>query len=853
MGRDRKIESAVAAGEANKRTAELVRNWCRHVRIEKFGGVGLIEVQTGLPIGHHSLQCDHASAGGMASWRMSDAAIDFHDRNCVGCPHRVPVGIPNLGQLVAKRDHERERRQAAQDAQLAQQALDLKESAKERDALRGEVDTLGRAVLDSIGALQDNSDEHAVSGIVESARMAPEVFTPPLVEYCFVLLERRRTWFYEAGLQALDALNVDSKRLVRCALRCLGEHRAIDSAVRILITRSADIDWDLVPAALPVLAYQAYPSRVPFLGGEVHPEPGAVLAVFDSSPQKAFACLQALAERGLYGLERASRCTIALCEAGRRIPNGIARVMAARLGRLDRILDEEDSDGDIDEIEHLIRKALAAVFEQEPEATDTTIQGFLEGAREPGQVRLYSVYRTVMSLDRWTLDRQVGAAHALALKRLIRAATQAVDHDVVAELCHAFDHPTEELYGLLRDQSEGLLGAALILDDRRNTLLEKGKVEHHDPLVEMERENKRSQIGFLIGRLVANAALASAGDLEAVNRYLSVLQGIPETRNHIKAVLLREATAMAETTVGLALILPFLYSSMVGRSVHMRAAAAEFVENLDWRRRADLPDLVLEALVMQLTDPFVLVHQCALDAIERLKLPESLGGKARSAILNLLFVYSQNEQVDSKRFLLKCISSVLRSLESDQRVNNDFGAFLIAQLKRIEPYQLTREVRFLSKRLGHHDDFASLLVQLIVHAERETQQDQVFDALNMLDASMLRAHHLEFSKAANSGEGGSYLHFVEAFTRAGLWEEAVAVTGRALERIPDTRWMRARKISAAMNDAAVRFETAIATGDEDLIRTVAQQWRGIANAKAEVAREANEKSNYPFPNLFDED
>jgi hypothetical protein len=65
---ERRIEHVIQAGEQNRWTMELVRNWCAHARVEKFGGVGLIEAGTGLPIGHHSVRCDHASEAGMKQW-----------------------------------------------------------------------------------------------------------------------------------------------------------------------------------------------------------------------------------------------------------------------------------------------------------------------------------------------------------------------------------------------------------------------------------------------------------------------------------------------------------------------------------------------------------------------------------------------------------------------------------------------------------------------------------------------------------------------------------------------------------------------------------------------------------------
>jgi hypothetical protein len=47
MRGDRRIQEAIEAGEKNKRTWELVRNWCANVRMRKFGGTGMVEQMTG--------------------------------------------------------------------------------------------------------------------------------------------------------------------------------------------------------------------------------------------------------------------------------------------------------------------------------------------------------------------------------------------------------------------------------------------------------------------------------------------------------------------------------------------------------------------------------------------------------------------------------------------------------------------------------------------------------------------------------------------------------------------------------------------------------------------------------------
>jgi hypothetical protein len=104
MDNEKHVQRAIAMGEANQRTLELVRNWCAHLSIDKMGGGGLIEQFTNLPIGPRSLSCPHAVAPGFAGHDLRFLAVDFYDRNCAGCAHRKPVGFPNLSVLISERD-----------------------------------------------------------------------------------------------------------------------------------------------------------------------------------------------------------------------------------------------------------------------------------------------------------------------------------------------------------------------------------------------------------------------------------------------------------------------------------------------------------------------------------------------------------------------------------------------------------------------------------------------------------------------------------------------------------------------------------------------------------------------------
>src|SRR5260221_6237259 len=203
MSIDNRIEQAVEIGQKNQRTWQLVRNWCAHVKIRKHGGTGLVELETGLPIGHHFLECPHAPAGGMAAWDLVDTAVDFHDRNCVDCKFRKPVGLPNISSLVAERDAQREKQRAAR-ARAEQEVADrLASRALIRQQLRLRLDPLAASTLDQISEVDRSKSDEAAHRLVQTAELAPKTFPPEVVDHLFALVDSREYWLAEPCLMTL--------------------------------------------------------------------------------------------------------------------------------------------------------------------------------------------------------------------------------------------------------------------------------------------------------------------------------------------------------------------------------------------------------------------------------------------------------------------------------------------------------------------------------------------------------------------------------------------------------------------------------------------------------------------------
>jgi hypothetical protein len=83
-------------GHENARIMELAANHCRHMRFVEFGGRGMLEETTGLPLNSRRVECPVA-IGNTSGMRLDHEAFGFYAEHCVGCAMRNPTGrLPNL-------------------------------------------------------------------------------------------------------------------------------------------------------------------------------------------------------------------------------------------------------------------------------------------------------------------------------------------------------------------------------------------------------------------------------------------------------------------------------------------------------------------------------------------------------------------------------------------------------------------------------------------------------------------------------------------------------------------------------------------------------------------------------------
>ena len=180
---EERIQETVAHGQKNQRTAERIQNWCKNARISRFGGIGLVEQMTGVPIGHMGVECDHAPTGGMQSWDLEAAAIDFYVRNCEHCDKRTPGVGPDIEPLIQVYKEGETARAKEQAERQELEAQRRSERKRELDKLRATGSQETNQIVDLIDSIEKDEDGNPAEKLVRFAHLAPETFSTTIIEF----------------------------------------------------------------------------------------------------------------------------------------------------------------------------------------------------------------------------------------------------------------------------------------------------------------------------------------------------------------------------------------------------------------------------------------------------------------------------------------------------------------------------------------------------------------------------------------------------------------------------------------------------------------------------------------------
>lgn len=854
MNLDPDIQRAIANGQRNQAAKELIHNWCRHARVEKFGGIGLIEAQTGLPIGHHAMACDFATIQTGFHYSLEDAALQFHDANCVNCPKREHVALPNLTKILAQRERDRELARLREEDTERKKNEALRRRTDARTALRQSASLAVATFIDDLQSLDETRDSVAAIRLVESIRLAPELLIPALEDHLFTLLEGGEYWFSSTGLRILAEHARDQSRLTQSAMKCLAKDIAIDDAAQIIIGRVTQVDASLVSDAILSLAYVAAPPRSEFpLEGTPLGKPEALLLIAAKFPEEAAHGFDAIFKKRdarLVGI--GAKALELLIIEDVLWAKRFVRSLATELSRAD-ILVDIDRNSELRSLENDLTSALSNAFLRDPEWVDGELMRQYESSSADGEGRLAGVYDHVLRHAEGGRGKREKATdpapYKIAIKRLVHFAETSENEDVTQRVLGALRYPDSSLASVAKELMDLLLGTAAVLNSKlEEPSTESPIIAAPDWLRAMEQSNRRSTLwhlrsGFIV--MAMQGALLDADGLASFESFLAKRGGLGDS---LAAAVMRETAPLMQTSTGLQAVLPHLYAAMVGPSTLGRAAAAKAIEEMRSSRFSELPRLAGEAFLLMLLDPYVIVHKAAVKALRRITLPKWMDPTVMAALDNWIVAYRGDKD---QEFLLECIKAKTGMKREDASFATNDGRVFLALINDVKPSLLLRSGQyFFLKALAGVDGYAQFALGLFRHCQYDYETDCALDIVDDVPVGTSGNHATAFVAAMEADPLDVTIcgTFIELLTRDGCWEGALRVVRVFVDAVPDTPRERARKLHAQQLMWRVEFEHFVSQGKIEAALAVGDSWQAAEREIKEI-HDRQEKSD-PFRSLL---
>jgi hypothetical protein len=812
----RSLEETYRRGEENAEVIRLAKNWCSHIDVERsrMSGVGIPEQMTGLPISPREFKCEYASRQTTGYSRAEDAALDFYDTNCVGCEHRIPVGLPNLLALVDARDATRREQEDARTAadQKRRAALDARDSRRRTVSEGGQ--EVQKGLVQLMEALDHDPDSEKARRLKEAAKASPESFTAPLRDLLHDLVNAGGMARGEGALGALQAVEPDQDALASVASAVVARGSAPDMAVHLVGMMAGRLPTEEIAPCLPSILRLAAPSPTILASSPPAPDTGPLLAVF-----KARRAL--IVEHVVRGLRGGSPWTRRDCAYAAEIlirsDQSLVRDFARDLIR--SVLLEDDRNAHPRSAAEL---ALCAGLDAAPDEVDGIVREV--GSRSDAQTRvlLFGVFERYL---RFSHRPQATVGIEISVRHVVSAFSALGEIGLVEEATRCIERVSSEHAELLGRHAEQLLGAAALIAERIDSEPSDGPVIKTMVPVELtalEAVNRRHALSNALGEIVAALCRIMPRLPKQVGEpLLETFERLGEGHDRLKAALVRGMGDAGSQRDGLRLAMPGLYVGLMDQSTLVRAAAAEAYGKISRSYSEDLPDLVHEAFQLLLHDPYVIVHKAAVRALDNGRAVDAFREAFAGLVGQLVVGYRRNRADDA--FLSKSVGIFARLGGPDGLTDGTIG-YLLETLAEIDPNHAWDTLRFFRWRFATRPEFTDALVSVLANpVTYPFYLDDIAEQLEYVPAEEVARVATRLVEIAPTirkrayGEGNPTLDLLTALTRADQWAQAKDMLNSWRDDDELLNWPGAVAGVERML-ASVDVEGAVAAGDNDGLR-----------------------------------
>ncbi len=799
MTTDDSIQKAIRIGERNKEIIELAHNWCAHLEVRQAGGIGLVEIQTGLPIGMRSFKCPHANAAGMAAMMLEVVALDFYDRNCVDCKQRQPVRLPNFSTLVATRDETKQRESEHRASFAEQQARGLATRAARRDNLSRGSDPARAGIFSLVDALDRQPNDHNKQVLLATAAASPQHFDTSIQEVLYDLASGGGFTRSETALEILSQVEADPRRCCDLALKLLARHDGHIVAGQTVAMHLSKDQEPLIRDALPAIIALAAPVRTMFPGSGSAGDPRPLLAAFRHFPELVLTAVREQLQSPVKHFRIDACHAIALIlqdqpSFGLKVIDDLIQSLAL----------PDDHYGEDGSAEGNVASTLADIMVHYPQQVDERIQSEMKASSEDLRSTLFEVYER-MSRTEFELDPSSPAPRALEIcfQRFVEVLSNRDENELLLKAIWFLRHEALGFPELFEKHAETLLGAAALiagdLEAPESPLLDLSLTP--DPLKSIEKQGRRQMLNTALDAVLQPIGLKAGTKPESLGSLLlTTFEAIGDAHDYFKAGLVQSLGHMGTSPPASKLVLPPIYQAMTSQSVRVRAAAAEAYGHIAEQNPDDLPALLHETFVLLLTDSYVMVHSTAIDALRKVDVPKSFLPRVSVALSALIATYHRSRSDD--RLLSYCLERFLELLPSEKRSPLDptTGKGILTILGNMRTDPAARFVADSGYYLRGVPAYGNLLIKLLSEPRlSDYVVEHLIEELALVDAPEIRSIAADFPAAAKIREqAGDRLteDLLQILTSAGAWSVAAEIANDSTNRITDTTWDRPRKLRA---------------------------------------------------------
>jgi len=787
---DDEIKELVAHGKHNARTSTLVQAWCENARIQRSGGVGVVEQVYNVPIGHMGINCAHAKRTGMMSWDLRDAFFTHYEASCKSCTQRVPGKGKDIQPEIDQYENAKAERIRRQQDEKRQRLI----AASERQSIRAELfdqsDPIQVEILQLLDTIDSDSDsteqEHR---LYELGKLAPQYFTDSVVEYLVSEVDEQQSSICYVAADLLLEIPISPNVKRKVAVKACAYHHS-KSVLQWLQSNMSELSDVEMREILWTITLIAAPPRT----------------LLDPSPDSNCEPLYALAEAHPDFLQQeiqfllkeknktkqvvlATNIVWVVAAKYPDIVTPFAKDILALLLRNHLLLPEFARDGDDLTIKRLTETS-GIYFGRDPEGCDTYITALVQAGNYSVGVEAAHIYVEALKEEWKGPNLEPTPANTLAFKRVLEIAVR--NGHSFHPAVEYFSYPREQIAEIASAEMENLFGNAALLTQEIEAISDEPIVATlQTGFAALEADRKRSTLDRLQSDLIKWVVLASKHrQSEGLHQVLDLLEKTPDEPAFFKANVIESISNLVSDTQSLNAVLPYLFNGLTHREPLVRAATARAIEEVHYSFYKDFPDLLFEMLSVLLRDPKIVVHKNAVRCIDSCirYFPKNTKMEVMLSLMILLRAYV-NDNNGEHYFVGDCLHILVEDLATDTELEGEFGQYIVSLLTRLEDYSACHAIERTYHGLGNTVGFSTVVINCLdSEAAQITDGKSLYRVLFTMPVDSLKACTDEIAeigiKYARQYPYQSTL-CISLLSRAQAFALANETCGKIVDKLPD--------------------------------------------------------------------